>query len=73
MNITTLINIAVATHTTRFAAQKGIFIDNMEQLVTMLTDAGHKLQQNYGDRVLVDHSAWVTKHGVIYPVSGCNL
>jgi len=66
--ITTLINIAAATKTTRFAAQRGIFIDNMEQLVAMLTEAGHKMQQNDGKRVLVDHTAWVTAHGVIHPV-----
>jgi len=68
MNITNLIHRSAATGTTLFAAQRGIFIDDMAQLVDMLTKAGHKLQQNDGTRVLVDHKAWVTKHGVIHPI-----
>jgi hypothetical protein len=71
--ISTLIHTAVASHQTRFAAQHGIFIDSMERLIEVLGANGHKLTQNDGVRVLVDNTAWVTRHGVIDPVSGSNL
>jgi hypothetical protein len=69
MTISDLINIARSNNETRFSAQHGIFFDCMDDLVAKLTDAGHQLQQNDGTRVLVDHKAWVTKHGVVHPAT----
>ena len=67
MTLTDLINIAHASHQTRFAAQHGIFFDGMDDVLAVLVAAGHQVQQCDGTRVLVNHKAWVTKHGVVHP------
>jgi hypothetical protein len=66
--ITKIINRAVSSHTTGFSAQRGVFFDGMADLIATLNAAGHKTQQNDGERVLVDHAAWVTQHGVVHPI-----
>tara|TARA_Y100001951_G_scaffold66684_1_gene53656 strand:- start:357 stop:581 length:225 start_codon:yes stop_codon:yes gene_type:complete len=63
-----LINLAVANNDVFYAAQERIFFADMNDLIAKLESEGCKTQQNDGDRVLVDHKAWVTRHGVIYPI-----
>ena len=51
--LTALINTASATHTTRFAAQRGIFFDSMSDMIAKLNAEGLATQQNDGERVRV--------------------
>ena len=71
--LTALINTASATNTTRFAAQRGIFFDGMTDMVAKLNAEGLATQQNDGERVLVSHKVWMTRHGVVTPVTTTNL
>jgi hypothetical protein len=74
MTLSQLIHISRANHETRFSAQHGIFFDGvMDSVIVCLKLAGHQVQQNDGTRVLVDHAAWVTAHGVVYPAYTSNL
>lgn len=63
-----LINRAVATNTVFYAAQQEIFFAGMNDLIAKLESEGLRIQQNDGDGVLVDHKAWVTRHGVVNPI-----
>jgi hypothetical protein len=67
MTLSKLIHLAYSGHETRFSAQHGIFFDSMDEVLDALKIAGHQVQQCDGTRVLVDHRAWVTQHGVCYP------
>jgi hypothetical protein len=71
--LTSLINTASATNTTRFAAQRGIFFDSMSDMVAKLNAEGLTMQQNDGERVLVSNKVWMTRHGVATPVTTANL
>ena len=71
--LTALINTASATHTTRFAAQRGIFFDSMADMVAKLNAEGLSTQQNDGERVLVANKVWMTRYGVATPVTTTNL
>ena len=71
--LTALINTASATGTTRFAAQRGIFFDSMADMIAKLNAEGLATQQNDGERVLVAHKVWMTRHGVATPVITTNL
>ena len=44
--LTALINTASATHTTRFAAQRGIFFDSMSDMIAKLNAEGLATRQN---------------------------
>jgi len=71
--LTDLINTASATNTSRFAAQHGIFFDGMEDMISKLNAEGLSTQQNDGERVLVSHKVWMTRHGVVNPINTSNL
>ena len=71
--LTALINTASATHTTRFAAQRGIFFDSMSDMIAKLNAEGLATQQNDGERALVAHKVWMTRYGVATPVTTTNL
>jgi|VirMetMinimDraft_7_1064189.scaffolds.fasta_scaffold533128_2 hypothetical protein len=71
--LTRLINLTVANHASRSAAQIGLFFDNMDEVCAALIADGHKIQQRNNEMVLVNHSVWMTKHGVTYPVNSSNL
>ena len=71
--LTSLINTAASTSTTRFAAQRGIFFDSMSDMVAKLNAEGLTMQQNDGERVLVAHKVWMTRYGVATPVTTTNL
>ena len=68
-----LVNTASATHTTRFAAQRGIFFDSMADMIAKLNAEGLATQQNDGERALVAHKVWMTRYGVATPVTTTNL
>ena len=71
--LTALINTASATYTAQFAAQRGIFFDSMADMIAKLNAEGLATQQNDGERVLVAHKVWMTRHGVATPVTTSNL
>ena len=71
--LTALINRASNSNTTYYAAQRGIFFDSMDDMVFKLNADGFSTQQNDGERVLVDHKVWMTRHGVVTPVNTSNL
>jgi hypothetical protein len=73
MTLSQLIHISRANNETRFSAQHGIFFEGMDSVIVSLKLGGHQIQQNDGTRVLVDHAAWVTEHGVVYPAHTSNL
>ena len=68
-----LINRAAADTTTYYAAQKGIFFDSMDDLISKVEAEGFSTQQNDGERVLVGFKVWMTRYGVITPVRTSNL
>jgi hypothetical protein len=72
-NLTALINRAAADTTTYYAAQKGIFFDSMDDMIAKVEAEGFSTQQNDGERVLVGHKVWMTRHGVVTPVNTSNL
>lgn len=72
-NLTALINRAAARTTTHYAAQKGIFFDSMDDMIAKVEAEGFSTQQNDGERALVGHKVWMTRHGVITPVNTSNL
>ena len=71
--LTALINRAANDTTTYYAAQKGIFFDSMEDMIAQIVALGFSTQQNDGERVLIGHKVWMTRHGVITPVNTSNL
>jgi len=71
--LTALINRASVSNTTFFAAQKGIFFDDMADLIKRVEAEGFSTQQNDGERVLVGFKVWMTRYGVITPVRTTNL
>jgi hypothetical protein len=72
--LTTWINRAVDCpyFTAYSAAQNGIFFDSMDDLIAAVEAEGFSTQQNDGERVLVGHMVWMTRHGVITPVNTFN-
>lgn len=70
--LTSLINCAASNNTTYFAAQKGIFFDSMDDMIAAVEAEGFSTQQNDGERVLVGHKVWMTRHGVITPINTLN-
>jgi len=78
-NIETLIYTAANTGTTRNLAQQsnaavdGFPFGDLLAIEAYLTGRGNAVQQINGDRMLVNHNAWVTTGGVCIPVSTRNL
>lgn len=68
-----LINRAATGQTVYYAAQQGIFFDDMADMIAAVEAAGFSTQQNDGERVLVGFKVWMTCHGVITPVNTSNL
>ena len=68
-----IINRAATGTTTYYAAQKGIFFDSMDDLISKVEAEGFSTQQNDGERVLVGFKVWMTRYGVITPVRTSNL
>lgn len=71
--LASLINRAAAGRTVYYAAQRGIFFDDMADMIAKVQAAGFSTQQNDGERVLVGGAVWMTRHGVIAPVNTSNL
>ena len=68
-----LINRAASGNTTYFAAQKGIFFDSMDDMISKVEAEGFSTQQNDGERVLVGFKVWMTRYGVMTPMNTSNL
>ncbi len=45
----------------------------MADMIAKLNAEGLATQQNDGERVLVAHKVWMTRHGVATPVTTSNL
>ena len=67
------INRAAASTTTYYAAQKGIFFDDMDDMVHKVQQLGFSVNQNDGERALVGSKVWLTRHGVATSVNTANL
>ena len=71
--LTAIINRASDSNTIYYAAQRGIFFDSMDDMVSKLNADGFSTQQSDGKRVLVGHKVWMTRFGVITPINTSNL